>query len=62
MSKRKKHKLVFPPRYRRGDPRNIERMRLGGNLGRMIQRYNKLVPPAAGVPAKGENNGYASSD
>ena len=25
MSKRKKHKLLFPPRYPRGDPRNMER-------------------------------------
>ena len=57
MAKRKKNKLVFPPRYARGDPRNKERMRLGGNFGRMIQRYNKTVKPAAGVPAKGEKNG-----
>jgi len=25
MSKQKKHKLIFPPRYARGDPRNMER-------------------------------------
>ena len=56
MSKKRKHKLIFPPRYARGDPRNKERMRLGGNLGRMIQRYNKLVPPARRLPAEGENN------
>jgi hypothetical protein len=43
MTKQKKHKLLYPPRYPRGDPRNIERMRLGGNLGRMIQRYGKLA-------------------
>jgi len=62
MSERKKHKLIFPPRYRRGDPRNKERMRLGGNLGRMIQRYNKLVPPEDGVAAEGENNGPRRTD
>ncbi|GAI92586.1 unnamed protein product [marine sediment metagenome] len=57
MAKRKKHKLLYPPRYPRRDPRNLERMRIGGNLGRMIQRYNKLVPPALGVADEGENNG-----
>lgn len=62
MSKRKRHKLRFPPRYPRGDPRNMERMRLGGNFGRMIKRYNKIVKPAAGVPAEGQNNGAQGSD
>lgn len=62
MTKRKKQKLVFPPRYRRGDPRNAERMRIGGNLGRMIQRYNKLMSPAAGVAAEGDKNGARRSD
>lgn len=62
MAKRKKHKLVFPPRYARGDPRNRERMRLGGNLGRMIQSYDKLVKPAAGVADKGEKNGARGTD
>jgi len=52
MAKRKKNKLVFPPRYARNDPRNLERMRIGGNLGRMIKRYDKLVKTDAGVPAK----------
>jgi len=43
MENRKRHKLLYPPRYPRGDPRNYERMRLGANLGRMIQRYDKLA-------------------
>ena len=44
-----KHKRVFPLRYRRGDPRNLETLRLGGNLGRMIQRYNKLADKSVQV-------------
>jgi hypothetical protein len=56
MSKRKKHKLIFPPRYARGDPRNMERQEIGQNLGRMIQRYNENVTPPAGEVEKGETN------
>ena len=55
MAKSNKHKLLLPPRYRRGDPRNLERMRLGGNLGRMNRQFNKNAKPAAGV--KGEEAG-----
>ncbi len=57
MAKQKKHKLLFPARYARGDPRNMERMRIGQNFGRMIQRYNENVTPPAGEVEKGETNG-----
>ncbi len=48
-----KQKLIYPPRYPRGDPRNYERMRAGGNIGRMIQRYDKLAGKEAGVAVRG---------
>lgn len=45
-------KLLYPPRFRRGDPRNMERMR----ISRMIKRYEKIIrksqQPAAGVPVR----------
>lgn len=43
MAKQKRHKLLYPPRYPRGDPRNIERMRIGPEFGRMVQLYEKLA-------------------
>lgn len=43
MAKRKRHKLLYPPRYPRGDPRNIERKRIGPEFGRMVQLYDKLA-------------------
>ncbi len=56
------NKLLFPPRFRRGDPRNLERMR----ISRMIKRYDKIIrrskQPARRLPAEGEKNGAHGSD
>ncbi|GAI65957.1 unnamed protein product [marine sediment metagenome] len=52
MTKQKKHKLLYPPRYPRGDPRNYERMQAGGNLSRMIKRYGKLAGKEARVAVR----------
>jgi hypothetical protein len=57
-----RHKLIYPPRDRRRDPRNLEGVWSGSSLGQRIQRYNKQVKPARRLPAKGETNGHASSD
>ncbi len=62
MTKRKKHKLIYPPRDRRRDPRNLEGVWSGSSLGQRIQRYNKAVKPPAGVPAKGDHNGTRKID
>ncbi len=43
MAKRKKHKLLFPPRYLRGDPRNKLRMKAGAAIGRQMQGQDKPV-------------------
>lgn len=32
-----KHKLIYPPRYPRGDPRNRDRMSAGAALGQKLQ-------------------------
>ena len=49
MVKQKKQKLLFPPRYPRGDPRNKLRMKAGAARGRQKQRSARGIPPAAGV-------------
>ena len=43
MSKQEKHKLLFPPRDPRGDPRNKLRMKAGQALGRKMQGYDLPV-------------------
>lgn len=62
MTKQKRHKLLYPPRDRRRDPRNLEGVWSGSSLGQRIQRYNKLVLPALGVADEGENNENRGSD
>ncbi len=57
-----RHKLIYPPRDCRRDPRNLEGVWSGSSLGQRIQRYNKQVKPACRQPAKGEKNGSRSSD
>ncbi|MBA7482723.1 hypothetical protein ES707_18217 [subsurface metagenome] len=57
MSKQKRHKLLYPPRYPRGDPRNFERMRTGSELGRMVQLYEKL----AGTKRPGDRAGTSAA-
>ena len=37
MAKKKKHKLLYPPRYPRNDPRNKLRMKVGAAIGRQMQ-------------------------
>lgn len=43
MAKRKKHKLLYPPRYPRNDPRNKLRMKAGAVIGRKMQGYDMPV-------------------
>ena len=43
MAKQKKIKMLSPPRYPRGDPRNEARMKAGPARGRKMQRYDLPV-------------------
>lgn len=43
MAKTIEHAMLLPPRYRRGDPRNLDRMKAGQALGMRIQGYNRNV-------------------
>ncbi|MBA7519358.1 hypothetical protein ES705_11436 [subsurface metagenome] len=57
MLKQKNHRLLFPPRYARGDPRNNERMRIVSSLDRMVRLYDKILRRKNCLIVKGENNG-----
>ncbi|MBA7698180.1 hypothetical protein ES703_106855 [subsurface metagenome] len=43
MAKQKKKKQLLPPRYPRGDPRNMERQSAGAVRGRKMQGYDHPV-------------------
>ena len=62
MLKQKNRKLLFPPRYARGDPRNNERMRIVSNLDRMVRLYDKVLYRKNGLVVKGENDGALGVD
>ncbi len=62
MLKQKNHRLLFPPRYARGDSRNDERIRVVSSLNRMVRLYDKIVFREKGVIVEGENNGTRRAD
>jgi hypothetical protein len=43
-----KRKLLYPPRYPRGDQQNIERIKTAHARGRQQQQSARGIPPAAG--------------
>ena len=54
---RKKHRLLFPPRYALGGPRNNERVRVVSSLNRMVRLYDKMLRRKNGLVVKGETDG-----
>ncbi|MBA7574849.1 hypothetical protein ES708_16664 [subsurface metagenome] len=62
MADKKKHKLLYPPRYRRGDPQNIYRIKEAHERSRQQRQSARGILPAAGVTDEGENNGARGFD
>jgi len=57
MLRQKNRRLLFPPRYGRGDPRYNEGMRIVSSLDRMVRLYDKILCRENGVVFKGKNDG-----
>lgn len=57
MLKQKSHRLLFPPRYALGGPRNNERVRIESSLNRMVRLYDKMLHRKNSFVVNGENDG-----